>query len=78
MYNLVWQSVTCWPGKLRILLSLKNRNAEPAAPIARDDVASHCGYPGEKRAAPVGCLRSGYALPPAAHRLILIDAGVSS
>src|SRR5215510_3256940 len=53
MYNLVWQSATCWPGKLRILLSLKNRNAEPAAPTARDDVASPWGYPGEKRATPV-------------------------
>src|SRR5262249_62324339 len=46
----------------------------PAAPTARDDVASPWGYPGEKRAATVGCLRSGYALPPAAHRLILIVA----
>jgi hypothetical protein len=27
---------------------------------------------GEKRAALVGCRRSGYALSPAAHRLILI------
>jgi len=30
--------------------------------------------PGEKRAALVGCRRSGYALSPAAHRLILIVA----
>ena len=29
---------------------------------------------GETRAAPVGCRRSGYALPPAAHRLFLIVA----
>jgi hypothetical protein len=30
--------------------------------------------PDDKRAATVGCLRSGYALPPAAHCLILIVA----
>jgi hypothetical protein len=35
MYNLVWQSVMCRPGKLLILLLVKNQMLRPTAPAAR-------------------------------------------
>jgi hypothetical protein len=35
MYNLVWQSVICRPGKLLILLVTKNQMLRPTAPAAR-------------------------------------------
>jgi len=35
MYNLVWQSVMCRPGKPLILLVGKNQMLCPAAPAAR-------------------------------------------
>ena len=35
MYNLVWQSVMCRPGKLLILLVTKNQMLRPTAPTAR-------------------------------------------
>jgi hypothetical protein len=34
MYNLVWQSVMCWPGKSLILLVTKNQMLRLAAPAA--------------------------------------------
>jgi hypothetical protein len=42
MYNLVWQSVMCRPGKLLILLVTKNQMLRPTAPTAR-----HVRPPGE-------------------------------
>jgi hypothetical protein len=35
MYNLVWQSVMCRPGKCMILLMMKNQMLRPTAPTAR-------------------------------------------
>jgi hypothetical protein len=35
MYNLVWQSVMCRPGKRLILLVRKNQMLRPTAPTAR-------------------------------------------
>jgi hypothetical protein len=35
MYNLVWQSVMCRPGKRLILLVMKNQMLRPTAPTAR-------------------------------------------
>jgi hypothetical protein len=35
MYNLVWQSVMCRPGKLLILPMTKNQMLRPTAPTAR-------------------------------------------
>jgi hypothetical protein len=35
MYNLVWQSVMCRPGKLLILLVMKNQMLLPTTPTAR-------------------------------------------
>ena len=46
MYNLVWQSVICQPGKLLILLVRKNQNAAPN----RSDRQTTLSVPWGKRA----------------------------
>ena len=69
MYNLVWQSVMCRPGKLLILLVTKNQMLRPTAPTARPT-----SVPWGKRAAGDSLTTTvGYALPPSAYpRRILI------
>jgi hypothetical protein len=59
MYNLVWQSVMCRPGKLLILLVTKNQMLRPTAPTSAP--------PGENAPPGMGWLQSGYALPPSPH-----------
>jgi hypothetical protein len=60
MYNLVWQSVICRPGKLLILLVRKNRMLRLTAPTARRRLS----VPWGKRARRGGSLTSVRLRPP--------------